>query len=143
MAPDTAIFGEWLRERRESVGLSQRNCARLADIDEGGFRKIEKGQILPSPANLVGLAGVEGLGATFKELLDVLVADKAQRERDKYERAKSLSQRADLAAEPTQISSKTKRNTKYDNDPHIGRVASGNTTVNPKWTEQIDGDFPE
>jgi transcriptional regulator with XRE-family HTH domain len=42
---------------------------------------------------------------------------------------------------PTQIF--TKRNTKYDNDPHIGRIASGNTTVNPKWTEQTDGDFRE
>lgn len=48
MARSNAGFGEWLRERREEIGLTLRAFAVESGLDPGNLSKYERG-VLPAP----------------------------------------------------------------------------------------------
>lgn len=45
---DTSNFGQWLRQRRKSLGLTQKALAQQAGCAEVTLRKIEAGGLRPS-----------------------------------------------------------------------------------------------
>jgi transcriptional regulator with XRE-family HTH domain len=59
-------LGEKIKRQRQRAGLSQRQAAKNAGIDQGGLSKIERGQN-PSLGMLRRIAGV--LGCSVADLL--------------------------------------------------------------------------
>lgn len=60
-------FGELLRQRRESAGMSQIDLARRAGIDRATIRNIEAGHTDPAPGTLRRLRQVHELGLPAEE----------------------------------------------------------------------------
>ena len=62
----TSTFGYWLRQRRKALGLTQKELAQQAGCAEVTLRKIESGDLSPSPQLAACLA--KAVGATSDDL---------------------------------------------------------------------------
>lgn len=63
----TAVgIGDFIRERRSRLGMTQRDVARASDIDQSKLSRIERdqGSAFPSPEELQRLAGALGVSVT-------------------------------------------------------------------------------
>ncbi|HEX5924189.1 MAG TPA: helix-turn-helix transcriptional regulator [Baekduia sp.] len=69
-AEDAAVqrFGSNLRAAREAAGLSQESVALEADIPQGHYSRIERGEVEPSMRVLVRVAAA--LGTTLHDLTE-------------------------------------------------------------------------
>ena len=52
----TTSFGQWLKQRRKALGLTQRALAQQAGCAEVTLRKIESGDLQPSAPLVTSLA---------------------------------------------------------------------------------------
>ena len=57
-------FGQWLKQRRRALGLTQKELAQQAGCAEVTLRKIESGDLQPSAPLVASLA--RALGVTSK-----------------------------------------------------------------------------
>lgn len=69
-AEDAAVrrFGSNLRAAREAAGLSQESVALEADIPQGHYSRIERGEVEPSMRVLVRIAAA--LDTTLRDLTE-------------------------------------------------------------------------
>lgn len=66
-------FGQWLRERRESRGLSGNALARMAEVPQASVWKIENGQRPVTLVQAMALWKALGIGVHFTESKPVAV----------------------------------------------------------------------
>lgn len=52
----TTIFSQWLKQRRQALGLTQKELAQQVGCAEASLRKIEAGYLRPSAALITSLA---------------------------------------------------------------------------------------
>ena len=67
---DATTFGQWLKQRRKTLRLTQRELAQQAGCAEVTLRKIESGDLHPSAPLAASLA--KALGATDADLPDIV-----------------------------------------------------------------------
>ena len=63
------VFGQWLKQRRKALGLTQRDLAQQANCAEVTLRKIEAGDLHPSAQLVASL--IKCLGVTDADLPDL------------------------------------------------------------------------
>lgn len=74
---NASTFGQWLKQRRKALGLTQRGLAQQAGCVEITLRKIEAGDLQPSATLVAFLAGA--LGVTDADLPGLLSLWRAAR----------------------------------------------------------------
>jgi transcriptional regulator with XRE-family HTH domain len=79
-ATSPAAFGAWLRHVRVSKGIIQRTLAAAADMDSSHLGKVERGERLPTAAQVVAMARM--LGVAEQAALAQLMAAKMWQECD-------------------------------------------------------------
>jgi transcriptional regulator with XRE-family HTH domain len=61
----SGLFGQVLREQRNSKGLSQEDLALIADVDRTFVSQMERGIRQPTITTLIKLAGALGIAASL------------------------------------------------------------------------------
>ena len=100
------VFGQWLKQRRKALGLTQRDLAQQANCAEVTLRKIEAGDLHPSAQLVASL--IKCLGVTDADLPDLQEFALGTKRRTRAGRTQEQVASSQQPAGPTDAASRSR-----------------------------------